>query len=52
MRCSGLHCRVREHEEEAPVEEEAEEAEVVDPKTEIEDSCKPRCVKQLISYEV
>lgn len=38
------------HEEEAP--EEAEEEEVVDPKPEVEDSCKPRCVKQLLSYEV
>jgi ubiquinol-cytochrome c reductase subunit 6 len=25
--------------------------EAVDPKAEIEESCKPRCVKQMISYE-
>lgn len=40
-----------EEEEEAPVEEEEEE-EVVDPKAEIEESCKPKCVKQLLALQV
>lgn len=31
---------------------EEEEEEVVDPKPAIENSCKPRCVKQLLTYEV
>lgn len=49
----GFHIRVREREEDTSVEEEeVEEVEAVDPKAEIEDSCKPRCVKHLISYEV
>lgn len=41
-------------EEEAPAEEEEEEEEeeVVDPKPEIEATCKPRCVKQLLSLQV
>lgn len=39
-----------EEEEEAPVEEEEEE-EVVDPKAEIEESCKPKCVKQLLALQ-
>lgn len=38
---------------EAQVEDvEEEEEEVVDPKPAIENSCKPRCVKQLLTYEV
>lgn len=53
-RCSGFRFRVREREEDTSVEEEEieEEVEAVDPKPEVEDSCKPRCVKQLISYEL
>lgn len=50
MRVCERYNRGCEHEEEASVEEEVVEA--MDPKPEIEDSCKPRCVKQLISYEV
>jgi len=41
--------------EEAPEEEaaeEEEEEEPVDPKPEVEESCKPRCVKQLLAYQV
>lgn len=49
MRVCERYNRGCEHEEEASVEEEVVEA--MDPKPEIEDSCKPRCVKQLISYE-
>jgi ubiquinol-cytochrome c reductase subunit 6 len=40
--------------EEAPEEEaaeEEEEEEPVDPKPEVEESCKPRCVKQLLAYQ-
>jgi len=33
-------------------EEEDEELEPVDTKPECEASCKPRCVKQLLAYEV
>lgn len=39
----------RSREEDAQVEDEEE---VVDPKPAIENSCKPRCVKQLLTYEV
>ena len=41
-------------EEEAPAEEEEEEEEeeLVDPKVEIEESCKPKCVKQLLVLQV
>eukprot|EP00897_Mesotaenium_endlicherianum_P001552 jgi/Mesen1/1424/ME001303S00471 len=39
-----------EPEAEAEAEEE-EEDEPVDSKPEIEESCKPRCVKQLLAYE-
>lgn len=42
-----------EEEEEAPAEEEEEEEEeLVDPKAEIENSCKPKCVKQLLALQV
>jgi len=38
---------------EAPAEEEEEEEEeeVVDPKAEIENGCKPKCVKHLLAYQ-
>ncbi|KAG0618213.1 hypothetical protein M758_4G046900 [Ceratodon purpureus] len=44
-----------EEEEEAPAEEEEEEEEeeeVHDPKPELENSCKPKCVKQLLALQV
>ena len=41
-----------EEQEEAPAEEEEAEEEVVDPKPDIEASCKPKCVKQLLSLQV